>query len=131
MAVPLSEDEQRILQEIERSFYESDPAFAREVSAAVASRHASRNVKVSAVVFVLALVALVLSFATSAILGFAWFLVMVGSAWMFQHNVRKLGRPAWTQRPDRPGDGKTAGVSNMLGSQRDRLKGRLRKRDDD
>ena len=30
--VPLSEDEERILKDIEREFYENDPAFAREVS---------------------------------------------------------------------------------------------------
>ena len=31
--MPLSEDEQRILDEIERSFYKHDPAFARNVKA--------------------------------------------------------------------------------------------------
>ena len=37
--MPLSEDEQRILQEIERNFYDSDPAFAREVSTTTLYRH--------------------------------------------------------------------------------------------
>ena len=43
LRVPLSEDEQRILHEIERRFYESDPAFASQVSQTTLYRHAGRN----------------------------------------------------------------------------------------
>ena len=39
--VPLSEDEQRILQEIEQQFYESDPEFAGELGKHASTRTAS------------------------------------------------------------------------------------------
>ena len=41
--MPLSEDEQRILQEIEQQLYASDPELAREVSSTTVYRHAGRN----------------------------------------------------------------------------------------
>jgi len=47
MSVPLSEDEQRILHEIEQQFYATDPAFAREVGTTTLYRHAFRNLKLA------------------------------------------------------------------------------------
>ena len=43
--MPLSEDEQRILNQIEQQFYESDPAFAQQVSQTTLYRHAFGRVK--------------------------------------------------------------------------------------
>ena len=43
--MPLSEDEQRILQQIEAQLYESDPALAREVATTTLYSHAFRNIK--------------------------------------------------------------------------------------
>src|SRR5688572_17922410 len=76
--VPLSEDEQRILHEIERSFYENDPAFAKGVSQTTLYRHAGRNLKFSALGFVSGLVVLLVSFASSLVLGMIGFLAMLG-----------------------------------------------------
>jgi hypothetical protein len=90
--LPLSEDEQRILHEIERSFYEHDPAFAREVSNRGPSAHARRNLKLSAGGFVLGLLVLVTSFASNFVLGAAGFLLMLGAAFVFTTNLRALGR---------------------------------------
>ena len=50
--MPLSEDEQRILNQIEQQFYESDPDFAHSVSQNSLYRHAFRNIKWSALLFV-------------------------------------------------------------------------------
>ena len=41
--MPLSEDEQRILRQIEEQFYESDPKFAQQVGTSSIYRHALRN----------------------------------------------------------------------------------------
>jgi hypothetical protein len=90
--VPLSEDEQRILSEIERSFYEHDPAFAREVSSATLTRHAGRYAKLAGVAFLGGLLLLLTSFASLFWLGALGFLVMLGSAFVFVTNVRKLTR---------------------------------------
>ena len=57
--MPLSEDEQRILHQIEQQFYESDPAFAQSVSQSTLYRHAFRRIKWAALMLVLGLVFLV------------------------------------------------------------------------
>ena len=45
--VPLSEDEQRILREIEQQFYDTDPDFAREVGTTSLYRHGLRRLKLA------------------------------------------------------------------------------------
>jgi len=95
--VPLSEEEQRILHEIEQQFYESDPAFAREVGKTTLYRHAGRNLKWAAAAFFLGFVLLIATFASSPLFGFAGFVVMLGSAIVFERNLRKMGRAGWQQ----------------------------------
>ncbi len=56
--MPLSEDEQRILQEIEAQFYANDPQLAQQVSETTLYRHASRNIKWAALGFVVGFVVL-------------------------------------------------------------------------
>lgn len=90
--MPLSEEEQRILHEIERQLLEQDPAFARQVSSVVAGRHAARNCKVAAVTFVAGLVLMLATFAVSVVWGAAGFAVMFASAVAFERNLRRLGR---------------------------------------
>ncbi|MFN2606515.1 MAG: DUF3040 domain-containing protein [Acidimicrobiales bacterium] len=98
--MPLSEDEQRILHEIEQQFYESDPAFAREVGKTTLYRHAGRNLKWAAAGFFVGFAVLLVAFASSLVLGFAGFLVMLGSAIVFLRNLRKMGRAGWRQVSD-------------------------------
>ena len=43
--MPLSEDEQRILREIEQGFYATDPEFANEVGRTTLYRHGLRRLK--------------------------------------------------------------------------------------
>ena len=95
--MPLSEDEQRILHEIEQQFYESDPEFAREVGKTTLYRHAGRNLKWAAAGFFCGFVLLIVAFASSLLLGFAGFLVMLASAIVFERNLRKMGRAGWQQ----------------------------------
>src|SRR3546814_20297880 len=76
--VPLSEDEERILKDIEREFYENDPAFAREVRESTLYKHSWRNIKLSLVGFVAVRVLLVASHSSSYPLAFGGFLVMLG-----------------------------------------------------
>jgi hypothetical protein len=90
--MPLSEDEQRILQEIEAQFYATDPHLAQQVSETTLYRHAARNIKWAALGFVVGFVVLVLSFASSLLIGFTGFLVMLACAFIVERNLRKLGR---------------------------------------
>jgi hypothetical protein len=97
LGVPLSEDEQRILQEIEQQFYEHDPHLAREVGSTTLYRHAGRNLKWAAFGFIGGLALLLVSFASSIWLGGTGFLVMFGCAVIFERNLRKMGRAGWQQ----------------------------------
>jgi hypothetical protein len=95
--VPLSEDEQRILSEIEQQFYESDPAFAHGVGKTTLYRHAGRNLKYAGLGFFGGFAILVVAFTSSLLLGFVGFLVMLGSAFVFERNLRKMGRAGLAQ----------------------------------
>lgn len=93
--MPLSEDEQRILQEIEQQLYASDPQLVREVSSTTIYRHAGRNLKWAAAGFLAGLVLLVLTYRASILLGGAGFLAMLASAFVFERNLRKMGKAGW------------------------------------
>ena len=90
--MPLSEDEQRILQEIEAQFYANDPQLAQQVSETTLYRHASRNIKWAALGFVVGFVVLLTSFASSLFFGFVGFLAMLGCAFVIVSNLRKMGK---------------------------------------
>lgn len=125
--MPLSEDEQRILHEIERSFYENDPAFARGVSQTTLYRHAGRNCKYAALGIVAGLVLLIATFATSLFLGMAGFLIMLGSVIVLERNLRKMGKAGWQQITQSVRD---RGIPDVLGSTRKRLRNRFPKKDE-
>ena len=122
--MPLSEDEQRILDEIERSFYKHDPAFARNVSTATLTRQAGRNCKLAALVFVVGLVILLTEFANMFWLGAIGFLIMLGSALVFATNFRRLSRETFQQakRNIRLGS-----LGSTLGDQRRRFRERFKR----
>ncbi|MGI9080586.1 MAG: DUF3040 domain-containing protein [Acidimicrobiales bacterium] len=122
--MPLSEDEQRILHEIEQSFYESDPAFAREVGKTTLYRHAGRNLKWATLGFVCGFVLLLVAFASSLILGFAGFLVMLGSAVVFERNLAKMGRAGWRQVSDTM---KTQNLRESMGDAGKRIRRRFKR----
>ncbi|HJV09287.1 MAG TPA: DUF3040 domain-containing protein [Acidimicrobiales bacterium] len=122
--MPLSEDEQRILHEIEQQFYESDPAFARGVGKTTLYRHAGRNLKWAALGFLAGFALLVGSFATSLFLGFVGFAVMLGCAFIFERNLRKMGKAGWKQVT---GSLKTTQVKEQFGDVGKRLKKRFKR----
>ena len=101
-AMPLSEEEQRILQEIEANLTATDPGLVQQVSETTLYRHASRAIKWAVVGFVAGLVLLLLTF-TQLAFGVLGFLVMLGCLLVIERNVRKLGK---------------AGMQNITGSLR-------------
>ena len=125
--MPLSEDEQRILHEIERSFYENDPAFARGVKESpTLYRHAGRNMKWAALGFVAGLVLLVV-FLSSLALALVGFAVMLVSALAFERNLRKLGRAGLQQLSESV---RSRGFPDVFGDTRNRLRERFKKNED-
>jgi hypothetical protein len=126
--VPLSEDEERILQEIAQRFYEDDPTFAREVSETTLYRHTVRRMKWSVVGLVLGAAFLVFTLSTSFWLSFAGFLVMLVSALVFERNLRKLGRAGLDQLTRSV---RANGMREALGGAGRRMRDRLRRNDEE
>jgi len=125
-AVPLSEDEQRILHEIERRFYEHDPEYAKSIESNTLYRSLGRNCKWAALGFVAGLVILLVTFATSFWLGGFGFGAMLVSAIVFTQNLRKMGRAGWQQVTEQM---RSHNFNDVLGDTRRRLRERF-KRDD-
>jgi hypothetical protein len=124
--VPLSEDEQRILHEIERQFYEQDPAFARQVGSTTVYSHAGRNLKWAALGFVAGLVIMLASFASSLWLGAAGFAVMFACAVVFERNLRRVGKAGLQSITNAmPG----SNLGKAIGDARRRMRDRFRKDD--
>src|SRR5947208_12092943 len=121
--VPLSEEEQRILHEIERSLYENDPEFARGVSTATLKGHAGRNTRWSAAGFVAGLLLLLYSLDQLFWLSALAFLLMLGSAFVFASNVRRLTRGSFSL-PRQFGAGRLGSVFSEPGK---RLRSRFKR----
>ena len=122
--MPLNEDEQRILSEIEQQFYESDPAFARGVGQTTLYRHAGRNLKWAGLGFFGGFVLLVWAFASSLVLGFVGFLVMLACAFIFERNLRKMGKAGWAQVT---GNFKAGNLKDSVGDAGMRLRKRFKR----
>lgn len=90
--MPLSEDEQRILKEIEANLTATDPGLVQQVSETTLYRHASRTIRWAVVGFVAGLVLLLFTFTKVLALGVVGFLVMLGCLLVIERNVRKLGK---------------------------------------
>ena len=124
--MPLSEDEQRILHEIERRFYEHDPEYAKSIESTTLYRSLGRNCKWAALGFVAGLVVLMVSFASSVWLGAFGFGVMLVSAIVFTQNLRKMGRAGWQQMTEQM---RSHSVNDVLGDTRRRLRERFKRED--
>ena len=127
--MPLSEDEQRILQEIEQQFYATDPEFAREVGSTTLYRHAFRNLKWATLGFLAGVVILIFTLiTTNFVVSFVCgFLVMLASALWFERNARKLGRAGLQQVT---ASMRAAGLRESFGSATKRVRDRFRKPDE-
>jgi ABC-type multidrug transport system fused ATPase/permease subunit len=90
--MPLSEDEQRILKEIEANLSVTDPKLVQQVSDTTLYRHAARLIKWSILGFVAGLVLLLLTFTSVLLLGVLGFLIMLFCLLVIERNVRKIGR---------------------------------------
>ena len=111
--MPLSEDEERILLEIEESLYESDPGLAREVSETTIYTKSLKNLKWSVLVFFLRVACMVITLSISFVVAFIAFLIMLFAALAIERNARNLGRTGiqqasqsslWNQKGIKLGD---------------------------
>ncbi len=124
--MPLSEDEQRILSEIEQQLYESDPALARDIADTTIYSHAYRNLKWAILTFILGVVALIGTLSTSFILAFGGFVIMLVSALAIERNVRRMGRAGIDQMTSRM---RAAGVRDAFGNANQKMRDRFNRED--
>lgn len=121
--MPLSEREQKILQEIERDLYREDPAFARDVRRRRGWDETSRA-RLGAVLFVGGLVAMFFFFASRWLpLGVASFGAMVGGVVMVAGSFRSL----LSHRPPQAHQRPRQRLASTLRSWEERIRERYRK----
>ncbi len=89
--MPLSDHEQRILDEIERRLAEDDPKLVEQVGRPDLYTHLARRIRLAALAFILGIV-LVLFFAVSVWAAIAGFVVMVLAGAAIYRYVGQLGR---------------------------------------
>jgi len=94
-AVPLSEHEQRLLEQIERALYAEDPKFASTVSSTNLRTHARRRIVWSVIGFILGIGALLTGVMIPSVpLAVAGFLIMFSTAvYAFSQSKRLFGKP--------------------------------------
>jgi hypothetical protein len=124
--VPLSNDEQRILHEIEKEFYDSDPEFAREVSETTLYRHALRNIKWAVIVGVIGLIGVVAALQVHFGLAFVAFLVIFVCAIVIERNLRKMGKAGFKKIT---GQVRSGQIRANMGGLSERMRNRMRRDD--
>ena len=138
--MPLSEHEQRLLDQIERALYQEDPKFASSVRATDLRTHMRRRLRRAALVLTLGFLMLLTGLigfggkAIGTVIGITGFIVMVGALLLAMTSWRRLqptspdlhvaGSPQ-RQRPARAGRQKSSGGG---GSFKDRLEERWKRR---
>jgi len=88
----LSDEEQKVLREIEENLSATDPKLVQQVSDTTLYRHAARLIRWSLVGFFAGLLLMVFTFTTSLVLGVVGFVVMLGCALAIEQTARKNGR---------------------------------------
>lgn len=89
--MPLSEDEQRILRQIEEQL-QSDPKFANAVSSSGLYKHSARTLRWGVVGLIGSLVLLVVGLQLHFIVAFAAFVAMLVCVVVIERNARAMGR---------------------------------------
>jgi hypothetical protein len=90
--VPLSEHEQRLLDQIERALYQEDPKFASSVRSTDLRSHMKRRLRRAAVVLVLGIVLLLGGLVSNMpAIGIGGFVVMVGALALALSSWKRLG----------------------------------------
>ncbi|MEI7887709.1 MAG: DUF3040 domain-containing protein [Actinomycetes bacterium] len=129
--MPLSEDEQRILGEIEHNLRASDPELARQVGSTTVYTESVRRLKWGVFGFVLALIASVLLLAVSYLAAFAGFLVVFALAIFIESNARHLGRAGMNEATQALRNNGTGSLKDYFNDASTKAKDRLRRPEDE
>lgn len=124
--MPLSEDEQRILSEIEQQLYETDPSLAHGIADTTVYSDAYRHLRRGIYGFIVGVVMMIATLATSVWLSALGVVIMFGSALAIEANARRMGKAGLDQITQSM---RAAGLREYLGQPRDRMRDRFRKDD--
>ena len=124
--MPLSDDEQRILHQIEKEFYDSDPEFAREVSETTLYRHALRSIKWAVIVGVAGIIGVIATLQIHFGLAFVAFLAMFVCAVVIERNLRKMGKAGFQKVT---GQVRSGQMRAYIGGLSERMRNRMRRDD--
>ena len=122
--MPLSDHEQKVLQELERALYQQDPAFADRVRRENMYRYAGRYMKWSVVGFVVGLAVMIAFFTQSVAVGFLGVLIMFVSLVTFWTNLQRMGKAGLE---DIGRTLRTEGIGNTVNNTRTWLRDRFRR----
>lgn len=93
--MPLNEREQRILEEIERQFYQDDPKLAQTVANTTLESMSRRWNRLAVVGFIAGLIIMIATFERFTAVALGGFVAMVGSAgWLAMNLRRRRTEPA-------------------------------------
>ena len=129
--MPLSEDEQRILGEIEQNLRASDPDLARQVGSTTVYTESMRRLKWGVFGFVLALIASVLLLAVSYLAAFAGFLVVFALAIFIEYHARQLGRAGMNEATQALRNNGSGSLKDYFNDASTKAKDRLRRPEDE
>jgi hypothetical protein len=127
--VPLSEHEQRLLDQIERALYAEDPKFATTVRSTDLRTHMKRRLRRSIALAVIGVLLLVGGPIVNPLIGIAGFVVMLGALLLGVSAYKRLNGAAAT--PLRSVDGGTTRTTGKGSSRKARSQGSPRERLED
>jgi Flp pilus assembly protein TadB len=120
--MPLSEEEQRILHEMEQKLYEHDRAFADRVSTKSSHRQGTHSRRGWVVAFLAGFVLLLVAFRSSLLLASLGFLIMLCAAVIFVHQARQSDSARFGGLS---GSSRRSGMGDELSEMRRRLRSRF------
>ncbi|MFM7509221.1 MAG: DUF3040 domain-containing protein [Actinomycetota bacterium] len=125
--MPLSEDEQRILSEIESQLRETDPVLAEHVGSTTVYKDASRRLRWGVLAFIASLILTIVLLTQHFALGFIGFVGMVAAAVVIESNARRMGRAGINEASQAF---RASGIRSYFNEAGDRARERFRRDDD-
>ena len=124
--MPLSEEEIRLLEQMERALVQEDPKLASTLRGTTLRQSARRRAILAGIVFAVGVAVLIAgAYFTLTILGIAGFVIMLGSATMALTSLRGSTAPSESARPGAESAG-TGGFTVIEGGRSKRRTPRLR-----
>ncbi len=122
--MPLSEDEQRILSEIEQQLYESDPTLAHGIADTTVYSDAYRYLKRGILGFVVGVIVMIGTLHISVWLAALGVVIMFTAALSIEANARRMGKAGMDQLAQSM---RAAGIRDYFGNKGQNVRERFRK----